>query len=215
MSRDETASGCGSDDCPEPGEAWRERAINGGNDETLWAQLASRRYADARIWGYVEDDWAPSSSRPLLILGADDETCQRGSTMVHVKWDEEVTTRTPDDVRLLTDVQADTPLTTLAPSIGNFSFKAVPGLRAWAESDEGDDNITWGQYCFHRISYDKCGRDVIEFERKLGNDLVWCAGEKWKTLAQDRRWTWLRDAHDRGELLREGKTPKEPDENAW
>lgn len=144
---------------------------------------------DARIWDYVEDDWAPSSSRPLLVLGADDETYQRGSTMVHVKWDEEVTTRTPDDVRLLTDVRADTPLTTLAPAIGSFSFKAVPGLRVWAESDEGDDNMTWGQYCFHRISYDKCGRDVIEFERKLGNDLVRCAGEKWETLAQDRRWT--------------------------
>lgn len=206
---------CGSEECPEPGKAWRDRGISGGNGETLWDRLASRRYVDERIWAYVDHDWVPSSSRPLLVLGADDETCQRGCAMVHVKWDGEVTSRTPGDVRLLTDVKADTPLTALAPAIGSFSFKSVPGLQEWTEYNEGDDSMTWGQYCFHRISYDKCGRDVIEFKKKLGDNLVQCAGEKWEILSRDRRWTWLRDAHDRRDRLRQCKTPRKPDENAW
>lgn len=207
-------TGSGSDSCPEPGEEWRERAVNGGSEDTLWDQLSSRRYQEMRIWGYVEDDWVPGAGyRPLLVLGADDETCQRGSALVHVIWDDEMTTSTPDDVRFVTDVKADTPLTPLAPAIGHFSFKPVPGLREWAESDEGDDKLTWDRYCFHRISYDKCGRDVIEFEKKLGNDLVQCAGKKWETLAQGRRWDWLIDAHERRDRLRAGQTPKKVEDD--
>lgn len=188
------------------------------NEDTLWDQLSVRQYRMLNPWEYIDFDWMPAAGYPPLVLfGASDETCEVKCALAHVIWDEDVTTRTPDDVQRLEDVTADTPSTPLAPAIGQFSFKAVPGLKEWALADDGsgDDKMTWDRYCFHRVDYNKCNRDVVEFEKRIGKDLVECGGQKWATLAQDRRWDWLRDAHERREKLRVGQTPKKVKKEDW
>lgn len=202
----------------DPGEAWHRRYSLGieDNEDTLWAQLSRLRYTMPNLWDYIEDDWMPGAGYPPLVLfGASDQTCEGKCALAHVVWDGDITARTPDDVRLLVDVTADTELTTLAPAIGRFSFKPVPGLREWATGDGGSDKMTWDRYCFHRIDYDQCGRDVVEFEKKIGNDLLQCAGTKWETLARDRRWDWLKEAHERRDKLRTGQTPKKVKKENW
>ena len=185
----------------------------------MWDNLSQHRYMDWRsvdtgsdheedggdIW--VPDDWvARDGWPPLALLGASDEGCQRRSVLVHWTWHPEPPfPSTPESVQAIEDVMANTELEPLAPAIGRVRFHNVPGLEQYvlANLDSEPQSMQWEGLCFHRIDYGTCGRDVVVFEKRLGEMLLGCpgGGPVWETLAQGRRWDWLVKAHRRRDAV--------------